>query len=67
MKVFLLMCWCDGFGNDGYVYGIYSSYDLMIKKIENSCKSKIAFRYFEVNVDECDDIDFDYYLGKEIE
>lgn len=62
MKVFLLMS-CD----DEYVYGIYSTYDLMVKKIEKtSCRPKTDFCYFEVTVDECDLADFDYNLGKEI-
>ncbi len=61
MKVFVLMCWTDGFGNDTEVLGVYESlekiYELHSEEYLSDCK------YKEIEMNKI--VDIDYYDGVE--
>lgn len=61
MKVYVLMCWVDGFGNDTKVLGVYESlekiYALHSKEYLSDC------RYQEIEMNKIADIE--YYEGIE--
>ena len=63
MKVYVLMCWTDGFGNDTEVLGVYESlekiYELHSKEYLSNCK------YQEIEMNKI--VDIDYYEGIEFE
>lgn len=59
MKVYVLMCWTDGFGNDTEVLGVYESlekiYELHSKEYLSGC------RYKEIEINKI--VNIDYYEG----
>ena len=60
--MYLLIGWCDGFGNDAYVKSVYPTREEAIAhaNVEGNCPDKlIAFDFGKA-------IDFDYYDAESI-
>lgn len=60
--MYLLIGWCDGFGNDAYVKSVYPTREEAIAHANvegNSPDKLIAFNFGE-------EIDFDYYSAESI-
>ena len=59
MEIYVTVYWCDGFGNDSYVGGIYSSLEKAIASISDYYKRESSVRIVKTHTDE--DVDFDFY------
>jgi hypothetical protein len=56
----IVLGWCDGFGNDTFVLGIFDSIETARKKCEMECNG-YETRYQEVELNTIQD--FDYYMA----
>lgn len=63
MKVYVLMCWTDGFGNDTQVLGIYESLEKIYELHSNEYLSGCKYQEIEMNKI----VDIDIYDGKKFE
>lgn len=59
--MFMLIGWCDGFGNDAYVKSVYATREEAIQNAEDD--DNYPDKLIEFNFGE--EIDFDYYSGAE--
>lgn len=60
MEIYVTVYWCDGFGNDSCVGGIYSSLEKAIASISDYDKENPSeLRVVKTHTDE--DVDFDFY------
>ncbi len=61
MKIYVTVYWCDGFGNDSFVGGIYSSLEKAMNSINDEYRnySPHHIRIVKTYVDE--EMDFDFY------
>ena len=59
MLMYALIGYVDGFGNDGYVKGIYCTYSETIRNAD--LHSELPDRYVEFDFGK---VDFDYYEAK---
>lgn len=63
MKVYVLMCWTDGFGNDTLVLGVYESLEKIYELHSEEYLSNLRYKEIEMNKN----VDIDYYEGTEFE
>lgn len=56
----IVLGWCDGFGNDTFVWGIFDSVEEARKKCDKECNG-YETRYQEVVMNSIQD--YDYYMG----
>ena len=40
MSIYLAFHWCDGFGNDGYLWGVYSSLEKALEDVKDEPEEK---------------------------
>jgi len=69
MKVYVLMCWTDGFGNDTEVLGVYESlekiYELHSEEYLSDCKyQEIEMNKIVNNIDYYEGIEFNFKSKK---
>ena len=57
MTIYLAFHWCDGFGNDSYLWGAYSSLETALKNVKNANLEDIKIIKTELDKDN----DYDYY------
>ena len=62
MEIYVTVYWCDGFGNDSYVGGIYSSLKKAINSITDEERDYMphGIRIVKTHIDD-EEIDFDFY------
>lgn len=62
MKIYVTVYWCDGFGNDSFIGGIYSSLEKAISSITKECREEepSKVRIVKTYVDD-ESMDFDFY------
>ena len=64
MKVYVLMCWIDGFGNDTEILGVYESlekiYELHSEEYLSDCKYQKIEMNKIVNIDYEEGIEFEF-------
>lgn len=56
--MYAVVCWCDGFGNDSYVSGIYQTLEEAISNANLSKESDTPDKIVEFNFGK---VNFDYY------
>lgn len=61
MKVYVLMRWTDGFGNDTEVLGVYESLEKICELHSKEYLSNCRYKEIEMNKN----VDIDYYDGIE--
>ena len=61
MEIYVTVYWCDGFGNDRFVGGIYSSLEKAIKSVNDEYRNRYSHhvRIVKTYIDE--EMDFDFY------
>ena len=62
MEIYVTVYWCDGFGNDSFVGGIYSSLEKAIKSINDEYRNHAphSVRIVKTHIDD-EEMDFDFY------
>ena len=62
MEIYVTVYWCDGFGNDSFVGGIYSSLEKAINSITDEYRNRAPHdvRIVKTHIDD-EEMDFDWY------
>ena len=59
MEVIVVMCWCDGFGNDGYPIGVYDSVATARQRLSDDSNTDYPKRYVKATINQ--KMEFDWY------
>ena len=57
MDIVVVMCYCDGFGNDGYVIGIFDSVKTARTRLQGNANEEYRYIKAQLNTSQ----DFDWY------
>ena len=61
MEIYVTVYWCDGFGNDSFVGGIYSSLEKAVKSITDEYRNRAPYDVRIVKTYTDEEMDFDWY------
>lgn len=61
MEIYITVYWCDGFGNDSFIGGIYSSLEKAVKSITDEYRNRAPYDVRIVKTHTDEEMDFNWY------